>query len=98
MLVTTKVKAGEIPDKQVFNAAGMLLEFLASPDEVGDALCCVKRAVQATSPVQSARQKTTVKTHELRRRALGLSNTQPSSRGVMMVARTLARVTLTRKF
>src|ERR1700730_5580375 len=29
-------------DKQVFNAAGVLLEFLASPEEVGDAICLIR--------------------------------------------------------
>src|SRR3979411_2685523 len=29
-------------DKQVFNAAGVLLQFLASPEEVGDAICLIR--------------------------------------------------------
>ena len=28
--------------KQLFNAAGVLLQFLASPDEVGDAICLIR--------------------------------------------------------
>ena len=29
-------------DKQVFNAAGVLLQFLASPEEVGDGICLIR--------------------------------------------------------
>jgi quercetin dioxygenase-like cupin family protein len=29
-------------DKQVFNVAGVLLQFLASPEEVGDAICLIR--------------------------------------------------------
>lgn len=42
MQVTTKSQAGYVADRQLFNAAGVLLEFLASPDEVDDALCLIR--------------------------------------------------------
>jgi quercetin dioxygenase-like cupin family protein len=42
MQTTTKSQAGHAADKQLFNAAGVLLQFLASPDEVGDAICLIR--------------------------------------------------------
>ena len=54
MQTTTKSQAGHVADKQMFNAAGLLLQFLASPDEVGDALIIpgnVKHALRNNSSV-----------------------------------------------
>jgi hypothetical protein len=42
MQTTTKSQAGHVAEKQLFNAAGVLLQFLASPDEVGDAICLIR--------------------------------------------------------
>ena len=42
MKATTKSQACYVADKQLFNAAGVLLQFLASPDEVGDAICLIR--------------------------------------------------------
>ena len=41
MQATTKSRAGHAADKQLFSAAGVFLQFLASPDEVGDGICLV---------------------------------------------------------
>ena len=38
----TKTQPAYAADKQVFNAAGVLLQFLASPEEVGDAICLIR--------------------------------------------------------
>jgi quercetin dioxygenase-like cupin family protein len=38
----TKTQSGYTADKQVFNAAGVLLQFLASPGEIGDAICLIR--------------------------------------------------------
>ena len=38
----TKTEPTHAADKQVFNAAGVLLQFLASPEEVGDAICLIR--------------------------------------------------------
>ena len=42
MQATTKTQAGHAADKQLFSAAGVFLQFLASPDEVGDAICLIR--------------------------------------------------------
>lgn len=42
MQATIKSHAGYVAGKQLFNAAGVLLQFLASPDEVGDAICLIR--------------------------------------------------------
>jgi len=42
MQATTKSYAGRAADKQLFNAAGVLLQFLASPDEVGDPISLIR--------------------------------------------------------
>jgi quercetin dioxygenase-like cupin family protein len=42
MQTTTTSQAGHAADKQLFNAAGVLLQFLASPAEVGDAICLIR--------------------------------------------------------
>ena len=42
MKTTRRFKAGHAGDKQLFNAGGVLLQFLASPDEVGDAMCLIR--------------------------------------------------------
>lgn len=38
----TKTQPTYAADRQVFNAAGVLLQFLASPGEVGDAICLIR--------------------------------------------------------
>ena len=38
----TKTEPTYTVDKQLFNAAGVLLQFLASPEEVGDAICLIR--------------------------------------------------------
>lgn len=38
----TKAQPTDAVEKQVFNAAGVLLQFLASPEEVGDAICLIR--------------------------------------------------------
>jgi quercetin dioxygenase-like cupin family protein len=38
----TKAQATDAVDKQVFNAAGVLLQFLATLEEVGDAICLIR--------------------------------------------------------
>ena len=38
----TKTEPTYAVDKQLFNAAGVLLQFLASPEEVGDAICLIR--------------------------------------------------------
>jgi hypothetical protein len=38
----TKTHPHHAPDKQLFNAAGVLCEFLASPEELGDAICLIR--------------------------------------------------------
>ena len=38
----TKDQPTDAVDKQVFNAAGVLLQFLASPEEVGDGICLIR--------------------------------------------------------
>jgi quercetin dioxygenase-like cupin family protein len=42
MQTTTNSQVGHAADKQLFNAAGVHLQFLASPDEVGDAICLIR--------------------------------------------------------
>ena len=42
MQATIKSQAGYVAGKQLFNAAGVLLQFLASPGEVGDAICLIR--------------------------------------------------------
>ena len=46
MQTTTKSQAGYAADKQLFNAAGVLLQFLVSPAEVGDAICLIRGTMQ----------------------------------------------------
>ena len=38
----TKTRGHHAPGQQLFNAAGVLCEFLASPEEVGDAICLIR--------------------------------------------------------
>jgi len=38
----TKTHPHHAPDKHVFNAAGVLCEFLASPEEVGNTICLIR--------------------------------------------------------
>ena len=38
----TKTQPSYTADKQVFNAAGVFLQFLASPEQVGDAICLIR--------------------------------------------------------
>src|SRR3981081_4602766 len=42
MQVLTKTQPSHNVDKQMVNAAGVLLQFLASPEEVGDAICLIR--------------------------------------------------------
>ena len=42
MQVLTKTQPSHNVDKQMFNAAGVLLQFLASPEEIGDAICLIR--------------------------------------------------------
>jgi len=42
MQTTRTSHVGHSADKQLFNAGGVLLQFLASPDEVGDAICLIR--------------------------------------------------------
>ena len=42
MQVLTKTQPSHNVEKQMFNAAGVLLQFLASPEEVGDAICLIR--------------------------------------------------------
>lgn len=41
----TKTQPTYAADKQVFNAAGVLLQFLASPEEVGNGICLIRGMV-----------------------------------------------------
>src|ERR1700730_9976392 len=42
MHVLTKAQPNHNVDKHMFNPAGVLLQFLASPEEVGDAICLIR--------------------------------------------------------
>jgi len=42
MQILKKTQPSHNVDKQMFNAAGVLLQFLASPEEVGDAICLIR--------------------------------------------------------
>src|SRR5258706_2534999 len=42
MQILKKTQPSRNVDKQVSNAAGVLLQFLASPEEVGDAICLIR--------------------------------------------------------
>lgn len=42
MKTTTKTQTHNTHDKELFSATGVLLQFLASPEEVGDSICLIR--------------------------------------------------------
>ena len=52
MQTKTKSQAGHAADEQSFNAAGVLLQFLASPDEVG----AIRSLPQSTDTLEASRR------------------------------------------
>jgi quercetin dioxygenase-like cupin family protein len=47
----TKTQPHHSSDRQLFNASGVLCEFLASPEEVGDAICLIRGTMPPGSVV-----------------------------------------------
>jgi len=44
----TKAESAHNADQEVFNAAGVLIQFLASPEDVQDAICLIRGIMPAT--------------------------------------------------
>ena len=60
MQVLTKTQPSHNVDKPMFNAAGVLLQFLASPEEVGDAICLIRSTMPGDTQHSFDNQMTTL--------------------------------------